>query len=251
MSLSEQWPAAKVTPPRPVRLASRERLLVPLDAAAREGQVILLVAPGGSGKTTLVADWASRATLPVAWYHLDPSDRDTGRMLQGIVAAVDVALPGRVEEARRALAAGAPETAGLGLLLGALEDTPLILVLDDFHALDDLPEATALWEHLLRFRPPALCLAILSRTVPILSFAMLAATGALLGIGRTDLGFDGREAADLLAVHGLDSEDAERYAAQSDGWAMGVLLFARAAPGGMRFLHNRADLLLEQLGSQV
>jgi DNA-binding SARP family transcriptional activator len=70
-------------------------------------------------------------------------------------------------------------------------------------------------------------------------------------MGRTDLGFNETEAVDLLAVHGLTSDDAARYAAQSDGWATGVLLFARAAPGGMRLLHNRADLLLEQLGSQV
>ncbi|HVA90751.1 MAG TPA: BTAD domain-containing putative transcriptional regulator [Chloroflexota bacterium] len=251
MSLQEQWSAAKITPPRQTRLASRPRLLAPLHAAAREGQVVLLVAPGGSGKTTLVAEWASQALLPVAWYALDQSDRDTRRMLRGIIAAVERVLPEFVEGARRAMDGGGSEIAALGLLLGALRDTPLALVLDDFHALDDLPEATALWEHLLRYRPPTLCLALLSRTVPILGFAMLAATGSLLGLGRADLGFDGREAADLLAVHGLDTEDAARYAAQSDGWATGVLLFARASPGGMRFLHHRADMLLDQLGAQI
>ncbi len=251
MTLLKLFPTAKISPPSPARLASRERLLAPLHQAAQEGQVVLLVAPGGSGKTTLVADWASRASLPVAWYNLDQSDRDTRRMLQGIVAAVDHVRPGLATEAGRALAGGASETAALGLLLGALERTHLTLVLDDFHVLDDLPEATVLWEHFLRFRPACLCLAILSRTVPILGFAMLAATGALVGMGRTDLGFNGKEAVDLLTVHGLTSADAARYAAQSDGWAMGVLLFARAAPGGMRFLHNRTDLLLEQLGSQV
>ncbi len=251
MTLLKLFPTAKISPPSPARLASRERLLAPLHQAAQDGQVVLLVAPGGSGKTTLVADWAARATLPVAWYNLDQSDRDTRRMLQGIVAAVDRVLPGRVAEAGRALQGGASETAALGVLLGALERTPLTLVLDDFHVLDDLPAVTALWEHFLRFRPSGLCLAILSRTVPILGFAMLAATGALVGMGRTDLGFHETEAVDLLTVHGLTADEAARYAAQSDGWATGVLLFARAAPGGMRFLHNRTDLLLEQLGSQV
>jgi LuxR family maltose regulon positive regulatory protein len=85
----------------------------------------------------------------------------------------------------------------------------------------------------------------------LLGFAMLAAMDALLGLGRTDLGFDGSEAADLLAAHGLDSRQAAQYAARSDGWATGVLLFARAAPGGMRFLHTRQDVLMEQLGGQV
>ncbi len=251
MSVLEQWPAAKITPPRLSRLASRPRLVAPLHAAAREGQVILLVAPGGSGKTTLVADWASQTAMPVAWYALDQGDRDTRRMVAGIIAAVARVLPEYTDGAARVISGGGSEIAALGSLLGALADTPLALVLDDFHLLDDLPEATTLWEHLLRHRRPTFCLAILSRTVPILSFAMLAATGDLLGIGRAELGFDEAEAADLLAIHGLDTEEAARYAAQSDGWAMGVLLFARAAPGGMRFLHNRSDLLLDQLGAQM
>ena len=251
MGVLEQWPATKITPPRLTRLASRPRLVAPLHAAAREGQVILLVAPGGSGKTTLVADWASQAAVPVAWYSLDQSDRDTRRMVAGILAAIAQVLPEYTEGAERVISGGGSEFAALGVLLGALVGIPLALVLDDFHLLDDSPEATALWEHLLRYRPPTVCLAILSRTVPILGFAMLAATGDLLGMGRAELGFDETEAADLLAIHGLDTEHAARYAAQSDGWAMGVLLFARASPGGMRFLHNRSDLLLEQLGAQM
>lgn len=247
----EAWPAAKIAPPRPRALVSRPRLLQPLDVAAQAGHVALVVAPGGSGKSSLLADWAVRAPLPVAWYALDRTDRDTRRLVYGLSAAVEQALPGVAVSARTALDGGAPEAAALGLLLGALEGRPLALVLDDFQHLDDLPEAVALWDHLLRFRPPALALIILSRSVPLLGFAALAAMDELVGLGHVDLQFDAEEAAQLLAAHGLDPQPAEQIAARSGGWAAGVLLLSRAAPGGVRFLRARVDALMEHLGAEI
>ncbi|HEV7214095.1 MAG TPA: hypothetical protein VGP33_03140, partial [Chloroflexota bacterium] len=247
----QAWPLAKTSPPRPRTLITRGRLLEPLNASTVAGRVTLVVAPGGSGKTSLLSDWARQAPMPVAWYTLDAADRDMGRMVAGICAAIERVRPGSTDLARRALEHGSTETAAIGMLLGSLEDVPLTLVLDDFHHLDDLPEATALWEHLFRFRPSCVALVILSRSVPLLGFAMLAAMDALLGLGRTELSFDADEAARLLDAHGLDSRSAAHFVVRSDGWATGVLLLARAAPGGVRFLHARTDALMDQLGSEV
>ena len=251
MFLDPSFPEAKIRPPRAARLVSRPRLLDPLEAAARAGQLILLVAPGGSGKTTLAADWAARSALPVAWYALDRHDRDTRRLGAGIIAALGRLLPAQSAQAARIIGAGGSEIAALGRLLGDLEGTPAVLILDDFHHLDDLPEAVVLWDHLLRYRPPSLCLAIVSRTVPVLGFAVLAATGALLGMGREDLGFDAGEAANLLVAHGLGPDGAAEYADRGGGWAMGLLLLAHAGPEGTPFLQQRSDLLLEQLGAYL
>ncbi len=160
------WPTAKISPP-PVRthagrrvIVSRPRLLAPLNDAVRAGRVTLVVAPGGAGKTSLLADWAQQAPLPVAWYALDALDCDSHRLMRGICAAVERALPGAAERALAALDAGA-QAAAAGLLLGALEGEPCALVLDDFQHLDDHPDTVALWDHLLRFRPPTLSLVIL------------------------------------------------------------------------------------------
>jgi len=248
---SAAWPASKISPPRPDRLVSRPRLLARLDAAAAAGQTVIVVAPGGSGKTSLLADWARRAATPVAWYALDRGDRDMRSQLGGLLAAIERARPGRMAAAARALAAGAPEMAVVGLMLGALEGSPLALVLDDYQILDDLAEATELWEHVLRQRPPTLALVLLSRTVPMLGFTVAVAMGTLVGIGRTDLGFDETEASELLRIHGLDTGAAADYAARAEGWATGVLLFARATPDGVRFMHHRIDLLLDHLVAQV
>jgi len=245
------WPAAKVTPPRPRALVSRQRLLCPLNGAVVAGRVTLVVAPGGSGKTSLLADWARQAPLPVAWYALDAADQDTRRLAYGLCAAVERALPGVAHAARAALDGGGAEAAAIGLLLGALEGQPLALVLDDFQYLDDVPEAVALWDHLLRFRPPSLALIILSRSVPLLGFAALAAMDELMGLGRDELCFDAAEGGKLLAAHGLDAGSAVQFAARSGGWAAGMLLLGHAGPGGVRFLRARTEALMEHLGSEV
>ncbi len=251
VSTTQTWPMAKISPPRPRALVSRQRLADSLDTAARAGRVTIVVAPGGSGKTSLLADWARHAPLPVAWYALDTADRDTRRLTRGLCAAMEHALPGAARAAWAALDSGGSEAAAMGLLLGALEGRPLTLVLDDFQHLDDLPEAAALWDHVLRFRPPTLALVILSRSIPLLGFATLAALDELVGLGRHELRFDVAEAAELLSAHGFDAARAAPSVARSGGWAAGVLLLGHTGAGGLRFLRARTDALMEHLGSEV
>ncbi len=251
VSTTQTWPMAKISPPRPRALVSRQRLADSLDTAARAGRVTIVVAPGGSGKTSLLADWARHAPLPVAWYALDTADRDTRRLTRGLCAAMEHALPGAAQAAWAALDSGGSEAAAMGLLLGALEGRPLTLVLDDFQHLDDLPEAAALWDHVLRFRPPTLALVILSRSIPLLGFATLAALDELVGLGRHELRFDVAEAAELLSAHGFDAARAAPSVARSGGWAAGVLLLGHTGAGGLRFLRARTDALMEHLGSEV
>jgi len=251
VSITQAWPTAKISPPKPRALVSRQRLVDSLDTATGAGRVTIVVAPGGSGKTSLLAGWARRAPLPVAWYALDAADRDTRRLTHGLCAAVERALPGAARAAWAALDSGGSEAAAMGLLLGALEERPLTLVLDDFQHLDDLPESAALWDHVLRFRPPTLALVILSRSIPLLGFATLAAFDELVGLGRHELQFDVAEAAELLSAHGFDAARAAQSVARSGGWAAGVLLLGHTGSGGLRFLRARTDALMEHLGSEV
>jgi len=246
------WPASKIKPPRPRVLVSRQRLIDSLHIAVNaDYSTALIVAPGGTGKTVLLADWASQARIPVAWYTLDAADRDPRRLVTGLCAAVEQVFPGIAEQSLATLAGGALEAAASGLLLSALEGMPLVIVLDDFHHLADHPEALALWDHVLRFRPSSLRFVLLSRVVPFLGFSSLASLEQLTGVGSSDLRFDDDEAADLLAAHGLDSRSAAQFTQRSGGWAAGVLLLARAEPNGMRFLRARAEMLMEYLGREI
>ncbi len=66
-------------------------------------------APGGSGKSALLTDWALRR--PVAWLSLDAGDNDPRALRRQAIAALDRVRPGRAERLaddanRHALAAG-------------------------------------------------------------------------------------------------------------------------------------------------
>jgi hypothetical protein len=55
-------------------------------------------APTGFGKTTLLADWATSASCPVAWLSLDEADNDPARSWRHVVAALDRAREGLREQ---------------------------------------------------------------------------------------------------------------------------------------------------------
>src|SRR6187401_125838 len=71
----------------------RPRLVDQLDAAGSEG-VVVVHGPAGSGKTSLVADWASTVTRSVSWFTLDERDRVAAQCWTNLVAAIDRLRPG-------------------------------------------------------------------------------------------------------------------------------------------------------------
>src|SRR3954452_16005785 len=94
-------PGPRATAPLPsaVRLPAdrpgtirRARLLARLDRAP-PGQLIVLVAPGGYGKTTLLGQWVARAAAVCAWLVLDQNDDDPSSLAPHIALALQVALP--------------------------------------------------------------------------------------------------------------------------------------------------------------
>src|SRR5215831_8685003 len=77
--------------PRP-RSVNRARLLALLDAEPSAG-LILVSAPAGYGKTTLLTAWShARAEASVAWYALDPSDNEPLTFGSYLVASLSHAL---------------------------------------------------------------------------------------------------------------------------------------------------------------
>src|SRR5215469_12577317 len=79
--------ATKLHVPRPpVDLVARPRLAEAL-ADARAGELVLVSAPAGFGKTALLADWVRSRGRPAAWLSLDAGDNDPARFWRHAAAA--------------------------------------------------------------------------------------------------------------------------------------------------------------------
>src|SRR5580658_7728310 len=88
---SKLYPATGTRNPLP-----RPRLDSSCDVLDGGYAVVLVVAPAGYGKSTLMAQWHARLTsrhIPCAWLSLDEDDNDKTRFLRHLVAALRKADP--------------------------------------------------------------------------------------------------------------------------------------------------------------
>ncbi len=200
-------------------------------------KLILVSAPAGFGKTTLVGEWAAGCMLPVAWLSLDERDNDPSSFLTYLVAAVRTIAPGAGEGVLAVLQSPQPPSteAVLTTLVNELTAVPddFVLVLDDYHVLDSNPvddAVTLLLEHL----PPRMHLVIATREDPRLPLARLRARGQLTELRAADLRFTPAEAAEFLRrATGLDlsTEDIEALETRTEGWIAGLQMAAIALQG--------------------
>jgi LuxR family transcriptional regulator, maltose regulon positive regulatory protein len=208
---------------------SRPRLVVRLNEELARGLVVVC-APAGFGKTSLLADWARAGRRPVAWLSLDQGDNDPARFWRHVVAALNRVRSAVAERVAPLLGPPAPPSfEGLvSALINELAAQPdqVVLVLDDYHLIEAQPVHTSLG-FLLEHRPPALQLLLASRADPPLALARLRARGQLAELRARELRFTTEEAAALLhAAVGPDLTDAAVAAlvARTEGWAAGLQL---------------------------
>jgi LuxR family transcriptional regulator, maltose regulon positive regulatory protein len=214
---------------------ARPRLLERLEEGLARG-LVLVCAPAGFGKTTLLADWAWAGRWPVAWLSLDEGDNDPVRFWRHLVAALDRARPGIADRVVGLLGPPAPPsfeglvTALINQLAAQAEQDQVLLVLDDYHLIDAQAVHASL-EFLLQHRPPGLRPVLASRSDPPLPLARLRARGQLAELRAAELRFTAEEAAAVLGEavgSDLPLPDAAvvALAARTEGWAAGIQLAA-------------------------
>ncbi len=214
----------------------RQRLVDRLEESLTRG-LVLVCAPAGFGKTTLLTDWAGQSEAPVAWLSLDQGDNDPARFWRHVAAALDRARAAVAEQLLPLIAPGQSFEGLATALINRLAGQPkqLRIVLDDYQFIDAQPVHTAL-TFLLEHRPPALRLVLASRADPPLPLARL--RGQLAELRAADLRFTAEEAGALLRT-GVDDDlpagSVAALTARTEGWVAGLQLTALS-------LHGQSDV---------
>ncbi|GAA3384725.1 LuxR family transcriptional regulator [Cryptosporangium minutisporangium] len=230
----------------------RSRLLAQLSSAVTN-PLTLVVGPAGSGKSTLVADWAGAisATSTVAWLSLEPEDSQPGVFWSyvlaglaraGVAVTVDPA-PDRPDGVPRSL------LVRLAVELAAAP-APVVLVLDDAHELVE-PSVTTALDFVIQHAGGRLSVVVIGRHDPLLPLHRYRVAGSVSEIRYPDLAFTVAETDALLSAHGLHlpPDDVEALVGETKGWATGLRLEARkrAAPNDC----PPSSVLLDYLRAEV
>ena len=219
---------SKLRPPPGVSGSVPRTALVNRLRAAGAFPIVLVVAPAGYGKTTLLSQWAGRDARPFAWVSVDERDNDPFVLLKHVAAALD-----RIESL------GAPVTEALDRPERPVWDavvprlsaelssrvSPFVIVLDGADALvsTDSQEAIGI---LIENVPPGSMIAVAGRSLPGMPIATLRVAGPLLEIGPYELALSRREAEILLREAGvhLDESELAELLQRTESWAAGLRL---------------------------
>ena len=221
-------------PPARLNLVPRQRLTTRLN---QSHPVVLIAAPAGFGKTTLLSEWIPTSPHCVTWLSLDDGDNDPGRFWLYIIAALQ-RLHTTLGASAQVLLHSLPSTsltAVLTTLLNEIADFPndFALVLDDYHVITHQPIHEAL-TFLLDHRPPNMRMVIATRADPPLPLARLRARGQLAELRAGDLRFTADEAAAFLNDYmrlNLAAADVAALEARTEGWIAGLQLAALSMQG--------------------
>lgn len=194
---------AMTRPTAGVHLIERPVLWARIDGLLADHRVVLITAPAGFGKTTLVSTWAARSGRTVAWLSLTDADRHPEHVARGLDAAVDAASDG----------------------------VDPVLVIDDIH-LADADAARAVLAQLLDRPPAGLSILLSGRVDPGLGLTRLEARGDLGRLDAAQLAFSADEVdlAGRAMSRPVSADQASRLCAATGGWPVAVRLALIAQP---------------------
>ena len=122
-------------PPVRSKLVTRSQLIEKLNAGLG-GNISLISAPAGYGKTTLLSEWINQCAVPVGWLSLDQHDNDLKRFLAYMIASlqsIQVEIDEQILNIYQPLSD--PFTTILPLLINQISAAAprFVLILDDYH----------------------------------------------------------------------------------------------------------------------
>lgn len=229
--------ATKLSPPTPPPAVRHRRDLESRIAAAVDDarrRLVVVSAPAGSGKSTLVAAWLAERDLPVAWLQVDDADNDPARFWRYLVAAIGTSDPEVASALQPVVTTAASDP---DLLIGRLVNRlvglgPLVVVLDDYHLIAR-PATHEAVERFVELAPANVTVVIVGRTDPPFRLGRLRVRGQLTEVRAADLRFQLDDAATLLgpAASSLRDDQIAALCQRTEGWAAGLVLAGMSLAG--------------------
>lgn len=251
---------------RPQRVM-RPNLVVKLNQGLQK-KLILVAAPAGYGKTTMVVEWLEKfpSDFPYTWVAIDEGDNDPRRFLTYLIAAMERIQVGFRDAVQTLLNAPQPPPDEVFLTILINEMTafsrPFVLILDDYYFIQTLAVHKQI-AFLLEHQPTNMHLVLITREDPLLPIARLRAQGQILEIHQEDLRFSPAETNEFLheiMKLPIPAEDIATLGNRTEGWIAGLSLaaismqgredlkgFIQAFSGSSRFI---LDYLMEEVFEQ-
>ena len=180
-----------ILPQRRKELLSRPRLLE-LMSDLLDFRLIIIAAPAGYGKTSLLIDFADQFDWPVCWYSLDPLDNDIHRFLSHFVMSIRRQFSEFGDEAINILRTTPADQLNLDYLVSALTNDiyekiteHFILVLDDYHLLNSNNQIDTFLSEFIQHADDNCHIAITSRKLLTLPDLPLMVARAQVGGSRS------------------------------------------------------------------
>jgi len=207
----------------------REKLIKQLEENFKNKKLILVSAPAGYGKTTLISSWVTNFNKSTAWLTINEDDNDIKLFIQGIINAF-ITIDSKLFKNTTNLLQVANITGVKSILASFFTeirkiDKEILLVLDDYHFIEN-NEINKILDKIINYLPTNIKIIISTREDPQLKLNRYRLAGIIYELRIRNLEFNYKEIEKFYEKAKIDikENDLKRLAKRTEGWISGLKL---------------------------